>query len=169
MEIADFFEILATFCQIIQHPSEQNNLHINCNVNLICTVLICLKYFLYLSCLFIFFLSLLWPLWKKKVNYKCLMKREYSRNYLDLRRMNYIGNLWCCMTRNFAIYVLWHVDLLLGNDREISNYTSAVAKQWLCKQTWMQQLHCNRGMVFSTRSMPRSYEQDKLGSEWVSE
>jgi hypothetical protein len=26
------------------------------------------------------------------------------------------------------LYVLWHVDLLLGNDREISSYTIAVAK-----------------------------------------
>jgi hypothetical protein len=29
---------------------------------------------------------------------------------------------------------LWHVDPLLGNDREIISYTIAVAKQWLCKQ-----------------------------------
>jgi hypothetical protein len=29
---------------------------------------------------------------------------------------------------------LWHVDLLLGNDRESSNYTTAFAKQLLGKQ-----------------------------------
>jgi hypothetical protein len=32
------------------------------------------------------------------------------------------------------ISVLWHVDPLLSNDREINNYTRAVAKEWLCKQ-----------------------------------
>jgi hypothetical protein len=25
-------------------------------------------------------------------------------------------------------YILWHVDPLLGNDREISSYTTAIAK-----------------------------------------
>jgi hypothetical protein len=30
--------------------------------------------------------------------------------------------------------ILWHVDPLLFNDREISSYTTAVARQWLCKQ-----------------------------------
>jgi hypothetical protein len=36
----------------------------------------------------------------------------------------------------FALYTitLWHVDLLLGNDREIGSYTAAVASQRLCKQ-----------------------------------
>jgi hypothetical protein len=72
-------------------------------------------------------------------------------------------------------FILWHVDPLLGNDREISNYTTAVAKLWPCKQrrllgngsvainwsswqTWMQQLHCNRRTVFSTRSVAVSEE-----------
>jgi hypothetical protein len=35
------------------------------------------------------------------------------------------------------ISVLWHVDPLLGNYREISNYTRAFAKEWLCKQRSM--------------------------------
>jgi hypothetical protein len=26
-----------------------------------------------------------------------------------------------------TVYILWHVDLLLGNDRERSNYTAAIA------------------------------------------
>jgi hypothetical protein len=26
--------------------------------------------------------------------------------------------------------MLWHVDPLLGNDRETSYYTTAIAKQW---------------------------------------
>jgi hypothetical protein len=29
---------------------------------------------------------------------------------------------------------MWHVDPLLGNNHEICNYTTAVAKYWLCKQ-----------------------------------
>jgi hypothetical protein len=111
----------------------------------------------------------MWPLWKKNVNYKCLMKWEHSRNYLALRRKNVLiiydtawqGTLW--------FILLWYVHLLLGNDCEISNYTTAVAKQRLCKQTWTQQLHCNRGMGFCTWSMRRCYKQDKWVSEWVSE
>jgi hypothetical protein len=31
------------------------------------------------------------------------------------------------------VFILWHVGLLLGNDREISNYTTAVAKKGLCR------------------------------------
>jgi hypothetical protein len=27
------------------------------------------------------------------------------------------------------VYILWHVDLLLGNDNEIGNYTTAVTRQ----------------------------------------
>jgi hypothetical protein len=29
------------------------------------------------------------------------------------------------------VKVFWHVDPLLGKDHKISNYTTAVAKQWL--------------------------------------
>jgi hypothetical protein len=32
------------------------------------------------------------------------------------------------------INILWLVDPLLGNNHKISNYTTATAKQWLCKQ-----------------------------------
>jgi hypothetical protein len=38
--------------------------------------------------------------------------------------------------------VLWHVDLLLGNDREINKYTTAVTRQ--------RHVNSNRGAVFST-------------------
>jgi hypothetical protein len=31
---------------------------------------------------------------------------------------------------------LWHADLLLENDHKISSYTTAIARQWLCKQ-WL--------------------------------
>jgi hypothetical protein len=27
-----------------------------------------------------------------------------------------------------TVYILWHVDLLLGNDRETNNYSAAIAK-----------------------------------------
>jgi hypothetical protein len=29
---------------------------------------------------------------------------------------------------------MWYAVLLLGNDREIGSYATAVVKQWLCKQ-----------------------------------
>jgi hypothetical protein len=29
---------------------------------------------------------------------------------------------------NKLVYILWHIDSLLGNDREISSYTTAVAR-----------------------------------------
>jgi hypothetical protein len=31
---------------------------------------------------------------------------------------------------------MWYVDPLLGNDRKICNYMTAVDKSWLCKQ-WL--------------------------------
>jgi hypothetical protein len=31
---------------------------------------------------------------------------------------------------SFNFFILWHVDPLLGIDREISNYTTAVIRQW---------------------------------------
>jgi hypothetical protein len=34
----------------------------------------------------------------------------------------YHASMYVCM------YVLWHVDTLVGNNREISNYTTTVAK-----------------------------------------
>jgi hypothetical protein len=33
-------------------------------------------------------------------------------------------------TTELEITSLWHVDPLLGNDHEISNYTTAVTRQW---------------------------------------
>jgi hypothetical protein len=47
---------------------------------------------------------------------------------------------------------LWHVDPLLGNDREISNYKTIVTRQG--------PVNGNREMVFSVRSVP-TYAQDK--------
>jgi hypothetical protein len=53
------------------------------------------------------------------------------------------------------IIVLWHVDALLGYDSEINNYSTAVTKQ--------RPINSNRGKVFSVRSVPRCYKQDKSG------
>jgi hypothetical protein len=55
----------------------------------------------------------------------------------------------------WAGFILWHVDQLLGNDREISKYTVAVTRQW--------PVNSKRGKAFSVRSVPRCYKQDKLG------
>jgi hypothetical protein len=33
-----------------------------------------------------------------------------------------------CTTDHKRAFILWHVDPLLGNDHETSNYTTAVAK-----------------------------------------
>jgi hypothetical protein len=56
------------------------------------------------------------------------------------------------------VLLLWHVDLLLGNDREISNYTTAVTRQRSVN---------NRRRVFYVRPVPRWYKQDKLVGELV--
>jgi hypothetical protein len=60
---------------------------------------------------------------------------------------------------SIQIRSLWHVDPLLGNDREISKYTAAVTRK--------RPVNSNRGMVFSVRSLPRCYKQDKLGVEFT--
>jgi hypothetical protein len=51
--------------------------------------------------------------------------------------------------------ILWHVDPLLGDDHEISNYTTAVTKQL--------PVNTNRKKVFSVRSVSRCFKQVKLG------
>jgi hypothetical protein len=35
---------------------------------------------------------------------------------------------WCSISWTEPFSLLWHVDPLLGNDREMSDYTTAVAK-----------------------------------------
>jgi hypothetical protein len=49
----------------------------------------------------------------------------------------------------YAIHpgAMWNADPLLGSDREISNYTMAVTRQW--------PINRNRGTVFSVQSMLR--------------
>jgi hypothetical protein len=50
--------------------------------------------------------------------------------------------------------ILWNIDLLLGNDREISNYTTAVTRQ--------RSLNSNRGTACSVRSVLRCHKKDNL-------
>jgi hypothetical protein len=67
------------------------------------------------------------------------------------------------------LILLWHIDQLLGNDRETNNDTTAVPRQWTVNNKGMvfsaqsskQQLNSNRGTVFSVRSVPICYQQDK--------
>jgi hypothetical protein len=49
-----------------------------------------------------------------------------------------------------------HVDPLLGHDREIGNYTTAVTRQ--------RPVNIHKGKMFS---MTRCYKQDKLGVSWL--
>jgi hypothetical protein len=51
--------------------------------------------------------------------------------------------------------MLWYIDPLLGNDREIGNYTTAVTRQL--------PVNSNRGTLFSVRSVPRCYKQNEWG------
>jgi hypothetical protein len=61
--------------------------------------------------------------------------------------------------RSISSKILWDADPLLGNDREISNYTTAVTRQRL--------VNSNRGMRISVLSLPRYFKQDKSVSELV--
>jgi hypothetical protein len=56
---------------------------------------------------------------------------------------------------------LQRVESLLSNGYEISNYTTAVTRLRL-RRTRTQQLYSSRRKVFSVRSVPRCYKQDKL-------
>jgi hypothetical protein len=69
------------------------------------------------------------------------------------------------------LLLLWHVDTLLGGDREICDYTAAVARKRPANHREMifsvrsarQQLNYNNEeKVFSTRSVPRCYKLDKF-------
>jgi hypothetical protein len=51
--------------------------------------------------------------------------------------------------------ILWHVDLLLRKDHEISSYTMDITRQ--------QTINSNRLTAFSVWTVLRCYKQDKLG------
>jgi hypothetical protein len=59
------------------------------------------------------------------------------------------ASLWQLLSYNqqftpIFFYILWHADPLLGNDREIRDYITAVARIRLRQLTRTQQFHCNR-------------------------
>jgi hypothetical protein len=75
-------------------------------------------------------------------------------------------------------YILWHVDPLLGNGREMGGYTRAISGQGLGKH--VPTAKNRRATIellleagFSTRSVPRSYKEDNWGDQvssvWESE
>jgi hypothetical protein len=53
---------------------------------------------------------------------------------------------------------------LLGNDHETNSETMPAARQQIFDK---QQLNCNRGTVFCTRSVLRCYKQDNWSNESV--
>jgi hypothetical protein len=54
--------------------------------------------------------------------------------------------------KTLSLLVLWHVDPLLGNNREISSYTTAVASEWP-QQISNNQQRSNLYEAFYTRSV----------------
>jgi hypothetical protein len=72
------------------------------------------------------------------------------------------------LINNDMIYV-WHIDPLLGSDREIGDRTVAVARRRSRTTTggWYllrgpRRWHNNRRMMFTVRSVPRSYKEGEL-------
>jgi hypothetical protein len=63
---------------------------------------------------------------------------------------------------NCYLSTLWHVDPLLGNDREISKYTTAVTSNGFANKSVSTTTigYSKRGMVFFVRSVPKCYKQD---------
>jgi hypothetical protein len=93
-------------------------------------------------------------------NYSC--GEEYRpQNFAKLTRIRHpwLRKIWLwnptCLS--VCLYILWGVAPLLGNDSKRSNYKTAVAKKHVSTAT----MHCNRGTVFSTRSVLRCYKQNR--------
>jgi hypothetical protein len=55
--------------------------------------------------------------------------------------------------------ILWHVDPLLGGDREVGDCTAAVARQ--------RPANSNKGTVFSVRPVQRCCKQDNWSNQFV--
>jgi hypothetical protein len=80
--------------------------------------------------------------------------------------------LACFPMFSLHFIILWHVDPLLGGDREIGDCAAAVARQSPANNRGMvisapfakQQLNKNRGTVFSVWSVPRCYKREKLAA-----
>jgi hypothetical protein len=74
--------------------------------------------------------------------------------------------------------ILWHIDPLLGGNREIGDFTAAVARQRPANnnrvivfsvRSTKQQLNSNRGTMLSVLSMPTCYNQDNCSNELIVE
>jgi hypothetical protein len=51
--------------------------------------------------------------------------------------------------------LMWHVDPLPGNNREVSNYTTAVARQWLSRDHVVTQTDMNATICTETEERCR--------------
>jgi hypothetical protein len=95
--------------------------------------------------------------------------RDFDREHISVRRRaescvemeeNYTEHLlqrshehYPYLRRHWFLDILCHVDPLLGGGHEIGNCTAAATRQ--------RPISNNRGMVFSERSVPRCYNQNK--------
>jgi hypothetical protein len=69
------------------------------------------------------------------------------------------------LCRSIHDSVMWYVDPLLGNDREISSYTTTMLSNGSANKhvSTAEREYSNNGKrCFSARSVPRCYKQDKL-------
>jgi hypothetical protein len=66
--------------------------------------------------------------------------------------------------------ILWHVDPLLGNDREKSNFTTTLSKLRLRKQTCLLGNNCTETEepFFSVQFVLRCYKRNKWGVSQLS-
>jgi hypothetical protein len=58
------------------------------------------------------------------------------------------------------LFILYHIDPLLGNDHDINKYRKAVTEYQLLKHVRMETIEEQQRKVFSMRSVPRCYNQD---------
>jgi hypothetical protein len=87
-------------------------------------------------------------LWERDLNRVAL---DYKSEALPLES----PFLFHLLPKWIKVKILWHVVPLLGNEREINDYTTSVTRQW--------PVNSKRGKVFSVQSVPRCYKLDKLG------
>jgi hypothetical protein len=94
------------------------------------------------------------------------MQGETSVNVLNILNESELTTFlyWHSVFLTIAALCFCHADTLLGDDREISNYTTATPQT---SKFPRKQLHSKRGAVFSTRSALRCYKQGKLVSYLV--
>jgi hypothetical protein len=59
-----------------------------------------------------------------RLRFKKTIYPEYGSSELMMARIKQFSGFLC----PYWFIILWHVDPLLGKDKEISNYTTAIAK-----------------------------------------